>query len=364
LKFIGEGLPFKLNCWVGARISGFNAKRFTQNLLYLRLLFSRMHSKIKFPIFSIVVFLVGLFFLVGCNSENNKNKTEKQNLSTTNEGFRNVNGIRFFEVNRRFKNGLSFNRDGFYHQPTWIIQYKAPDSMLAYSPQKNKMEAFYLQFDHGQVYNFAREYFRVKVITKDSLVLQRLQVDGKIIADDKDIRSDVYSTYYSRDYIENILHTTIGELQRPTRADTAFIQDLSNKTYRDPSNPAVAFAAVEPVVFKPKGPFVSVEKISTMDETNKRNQSVDYMYPTYTLTISKAYKEFAYSFSLVVDANGKMYVNRVEGVMQEDMPPRKRLLQGITDVYLKNLFKVIPGKTLGIPHSSEVSVFLIGKLAK
>ncbi len=318
----------------------------------------------KFPISFVLIFLAVLFVLVGCNSKNSDSKGGSQSLNTSNDAFKIVNGIRFFEVKRRFRNGLSFNKDGFYHQPNWVIEFKAPDTMLAYSPEKKGMEAFYLQFDHGQVYNFAREFFRAKAIAKDSLVLQRLQVNGKVIADDKDIRSDVYSTYYTKDYIENKLHTTVGELQRPTKADTLFIQELTKKTLQDPSNASIAFAATEPVIFKPNSKFVTAEKISTIDETNNRLQSVDYMYPQYKLTISRSYKAFAYAFTLVVGADGKMYVNNVEGVMRDDFAPRKRLLQGIVDVYLKNLFKIEPGKTLGIKHSSEVSVFLVGNLAK
>lgn len=307
----------------------------------------------------LLLFIVSVF--AACNS-NSKNKATAT-TNHANSAFEEVNGIRFFEVKRRFKNGLSFNKDGFQHQPTWVIEFKSPDTMLAYSPEKKGMEAFYLQFDHGKVYNFAREFFRAISISKDSLVLQRLQVDGKIIAGNDDVRSDVYSTYYSRAYIEK-LNTTIGELQKTTKADTAYIEALSAKTNKDPGNPALAFAAIEPVVFVPKSKYVTVEKISTVDETNHRTSSYDYMYPQYNIEILRSYKKFNYSFSLIVDAQGNMYVNRVDGVMPEDVPFRKKLLKGITDVYLKNLFKVIPGKTLGIPHSSEVTVYLIGKTSE
>lgn len=308
--------------------------------------------------FNLVLLLVVSFVFVACNSDS-KNKAATKTVYS-NLAFDKVNGIRFFEVKRRFRNGLSFNKDGFQHEPTWVIEFKAPDTMLAYSPEKKGMEAFYLQFDHGKVYNFAREFFRAISISKDSLVLQRLQVDGKIIAGNDDVRSDVYSTYYSKAYIDK-LQTTIGELQKTTKADTAFIEALSAKTNKDPGNPKLAFAAKDPVVFVPKSKFVTVEKISTVDETNHRPSSYDYMYPQYNIKILRSYKQFDYSFSLIVDAKGNMYVNRVDGVMAEDVPFRKKLLKGITDVYLKNLFTVIPGKTLGIPHSSEVTVYLIGK---
>ena len=141
-------------------------------------------------------------------------------------------------------------KTGLCLPPTWIIEYKAPDTMLAYSPEKQGMEAFYLQFDHGRVYNFAREFFRVKTIARDSLVLQRLQVDARVIT--KGEVSDVNCTYYTKDYIEKVLKTTVGELQRPTKADTAFIKKLSEATYRNPSNPDTAFAATEIVQLKTK----------------------------------------------------------------------------------------------------------------
>lgn len=296
-------------------------------------------------------------------SSNSASDPLKNNAKHVESAFNKVNGIRFFEVKRRFRNGLSFNKDGFQHEPRWVIQFKAPDSMLAYSPDHG-FEAFYLQFDHGEVYNFANEFFRAIAISKDSLVLQRLQVDGKVIAGNDDIRSDVYSTYYTKDFIEKKLKTTIGELQKPTKADTVYIKSLAEKAKKDPGNAEIAFAAREPVVFTPKGKFVTVEQISTFDKNNYRTYSYDYMYPQYKIKILKSYKAFNYSFSVIVATNGKMYVNRVDGVMPDDIPPRKKLLQGITDVYLQNLFKIEPGKTLGVAHGSEVTIYLTGVLNK
>lgn len=300
--------------------------------------------------------------LLSCTTTSEKTSSNNDNGAELNKNssFEKVNGIRFYEVKRRFKNGLSFNKIGFQQEPSWIVEFKSPDTMLAYSPEKKGMESFYLQYDHGQVYNFAREFFRAKSITKDSLVLQRLQVNGIVIAGDDDERSDVYCIFYSKDYIENKLKTTIGELQKPTKADTLFIKELAEKTNKDPKNADLAFAARQPVVFFPNSKNVTVKKISTIDELNKRSAAVDYLYPLYRMQINKSYKAFKYSFSVIVDSKGKLYVNRVDGVMKEDIGPRKRLLQGITDVYLQNLFIIKPGTTLGVPHSSEVNLSLVG----
>lgn len=318
--------------------------------------------------FRLLILFLSLTLLFSCssNSKNaNPGQLDEKQGEEADSGltFKDVNGIRFYEVKRGFKNGLSFNKDGFQQEPSWIIEVKAPDSMMVYSPIKNDMETVYLQFDHGKVYNFMREFFRVKTITKDSLILQRLHVDGKIIAGDDDYRSEVYSTYYAKDYIENTLKTTADELRKPSRADSLFIAGLAKQTLTDPANPAIAFAARQPAVFLPNSKNVTAQKISTIDELNKRNTSVDYLYPIYRLHINKSYKNFNYSFSVIVDAWGKLHVNRIDGVMKEDLKYRKKLLDGITDVYLQNLFIIKPGTTLGMKHSSEVSLQVSGKMS-
>ncbi len=311
-----------------------------------------------------IFFCLSLLFLSGCQQEPQKKVTpaSAEEKPENNLSFKEVDGIKFYEVKRRFKNGLSFNEDGFQQEPTWIIQFKAPDTMLAYSPEKRGMEAFYLQFDHGKVYNFAREYFRAKIIHKDSLVLQRLQVDGKVIAGDDDIRSDVYCTYYTKNYIENVLKTTIGELQRPTQADTLLIKKLIDKSNRDPSNPKLAFAARETVSFIPKSNAITAEKQSTQDLTTHRTAAYDYIYPEYRIVIAKCYKAFAYRLHVVVAANGKIYVNSVDGVLPEFQESRRKMMQGVAEIYLQNLLKITPGKTLDIPHSSAVVINIVGKL--
>ena len=311
-----------------------------------------------------LLFLLIFSFLFSCNDNIKKDVDRDQKGGEFKNEFalKDVSGIRFYEVKRRFKNGLSFNKDGFQQEPSWIIEVKAPDSIMVYSPSKNDMETVYLQFDHDKVYNFMREFFRVKIVTKDSLILQRLHVDGKIIAGDEDYRTEVYCTYYSKDYIEKKLHTTVGALQKPTQADSLFIAKLARRTFADPANAKVAFAARQPAVFLPNSKNVTAQKISTIDELNKRNTSVDYLYPIYRLHINKSYKDFNFSFSVIVDAWGKLYVNRVDGVMKEDLKYRKKLLDGITSVYLQNLFVIKPGTTLGMKHSSEVSLQVSGKM--
>lgn len=299
-----------------------------------------------------------LFFIVlmlsACNSKSKKNDATLRDFT-----FAPVKGIRYEEVKRRFSNNISFNKDGFMQEPSWIIEVAAEDTMMAWSPQKQIMQKFYLQYDHGNVYNFAEEFFKVKHISKDSLVFQRIQVDGKVIADD--IRSDVNMTFYAQTYIKNKLKTTAPVLQRPTKADTLFIKKRSAEVNRTDT---AAFAARVPVQFIPKSKIVKAEKFSSVDKLQKRTSAYDYMFPKYRIEIQRAYKDFAYECLAVVDYTGNMKILTVNGVLPEAAEGKKRMMQGVADIYIRNLFNVRPGTTLGIPHNSEITVMIVGKAIK
>ncbi|UKT63486.1 hypothetical protein [Pedobacter mucosus] len=283
-------------------------------------------------------------------------RTKSTDASLRDFTFAPVKGIRYQEVKRRFSDNISFNKDGFMQEPSWIIEVAAEDTMMAWSPQKQVMQKFYLQYDHGNVYNFAEEFFKVKHISKDSLIFQRIQVDGKVIA--ADIRSDVNMTFYAQSYIKSKLKTTAEELQKPTKADTLFIKKRAAEVN---VNSDSAFAARIPVQFIPISKIVAVEKISTVDKLSKRTAAYDYMYPQYRILINRAYKDFAYQCSAIVDSKGTIRVQNVYGVLPEDAEPRKKVIQGVADIYVRNLFNVIPGSTLKIAHNSEITLSIIGK---
>jgi len=302
--------------------------------------------------------ILRLFFFVlmlsACNSKSKKNDATLRDFS-----FAPVKGIRYEEVKRRFSNNISFNKEGFMQEPSWIIEVAAEDTMMAWSPQKQIMQKFYLQYDHGNVYNFAEEFFKVKHISKDSLVFQRIQVDGKVIADD--IRSDVNMTFYAQTYIKNKLKTKASVLQKPTKADTLFIKQRSAEVNRTDT---AAFAARVPVQFIPKSKIVKAEKFSSVDKLQKRTSAYDYMFPKYRIEIQRAYKDFAYECLAVVDYTGNMKIITVNGVLAEAVEGKKRMMQGVADIYIRNLLNVIPGTTLGIPHNSEITVMIVGKAIK
>ncbi|MCZ4224156.1 hypothetical protein [Pedobacter rhodius] len=302
-------------------------------------------------------FCLLLYAIVLCSSCDFASK--KTNPKLRDYTWESVKGIRYEEVRRRFKNGLSFNQEGFMQKPSWIIEVAAEDTMMAWSPQKQIMQKFFLQYDHGNLYNFAEEWFKVKVMTTDSLILQRVQVNGKLVL--ADFRSDVNMTFYAQRYIKNKLKTTAEKLQRPTKADTVFITKRANAVNLNSDS---AFAATEPVQFIPKSKIVTVEKLVTANKLEGRTTAYDYMFPQYKIVINRAYKDFAYQISAVVDFQGGIHVKNVYGVLPENVESKKKNMQAVADIYIRNLFNVLPGTSLGIPHNSQITMMIIGKAIK
>ena len=294
-------------------------------------------------------------FLLACNAKPVKKTVKQQEKNDIIA----IQGIRYTEVKRGFSNGLSFDTLGFQQQPSWIIQFQSTDTVLAYDPVKKIMQPFFLLHDHAAVYNFAKEYFRFKLLSKDSVVFQRLQVKGKEVVND--IRSDVNMTFYADSYIKNVLHNDAEKLQRPSRRDTLFIAELVAKANRNPDKPDSVFAGRQVALLTARDNRITVERLSQVDRINGRTEAYDYLYPKYKLVIPDAYKDFAYEFTVIVDINGKLRLGNFWTNLPEFREVRKKVLEGITSVYLQNLLKIKPGSTLGMPHASEITVAVTGK---
>ncbi|MGY3054630.1 hypothetical protein ACVWYG_002837 [Pedobacter sp. UYEF25] len=298
-------------------------------------------------------FLFLSFLFAACNN------TKTNDASLREFTFAPVKGIRYTEVKRRFSSGLSFNPEGFMQKPSWIIEVAAEDTMLAWSPQKQMMQRFYMQYDHGNVYNFAAEFFKVQHVSKDSLVFRRVEVDGRNIV--KGMASDVNMTFYAQDYIKSKLKTSAEILQRPSIGDTAFISDRAKMINKNVDS---AFAATDPVIITAKNNTVSAKKITTVDPLVKRTEAYDYMFPQYEIKIDKAYKDFYFFCRAIVDVTGRIHIKDVLGVLPENAENKKKVVQAIADIYIYSFFTVQPGTTLGIPHNTEITLGITGKAYK
>ncbi len=298
-----------------------------------------------------IIILLLLLSFIACKSDQEKNKENRLSFSA-------IKGITYYEVRRAFKNGVAFNDQGFQQEPEWAVRFLSDDSVQAYSPFKKRMLNFQLWYSHGKVYHFANEWFRILTLSKDSLYFQRLQVNGKEVAND--ITSNVYMTFYSDAYINKKTQTGIKKLREPNSKDSAFVQAKITMANKNPLDSSYFFAARNPVVFSPASKQINVEKVKNNNKLLNQSASYSYLYPEYRIKIKPAYKDFAYTIKAVVDKDSKIYVYDFFA-MEEYRANRKKVLQGILDVYVSKLMDVKPGSTLGKSHASVITLHLKGE---
>jgi hypothetical protein len=272
--------------------------------------------------------------------------------------FKSIQGITYTEVARRMKNGLSFNEYGYQLEPQWKMSFISDDSARIYSPLKNKLINFPLSRGYDSILNTARTWLKVKRMTKDSLVLEILKFQGDSI---ETTGAKVYMILLADNYIKNVLHSDSTVLRRPSSKDTAFVRNLVTKAN---SNYTKAFAARQPVKLISLSPLATAVQRKTLPTMqNNFDTSDDYLDPTFDIVINKAYKNFYYSFSVYVDDKGEMHYRRALidfSTSPEFEAPYNRIAEGIMKSYLKLYFKCIPGSTLGMTHSSMISINLKG----
>lgn len=269
-----------------------------------------------------------------------------------------IRGIKYTEVRRSFNNGLSFNDQGFQLEPEWNIYFNADDSVKIFSPEKQQYMTYRIFHSHKAMFQFAREWFRVKHVSKDSILLQVMELESRLVNEDK---STIYMKLYADDYIKKVLKTDIATLKVPSREDSLFIK---YRAIQANSNLDSGFAARNPVVLSSRSKITRVEKIKpSLDPyLGHVNRSEEYLYPEYRINIVKAYKDFQYSFSVFVDHKGKMHFKEfLVSVEPEFLETKTKVAKGIIDVYLRNTLSIKPGSTLGFPHTSLINLHVIGR---
>jgi len=266
--------------------------------------------------------------------------------------FGDFKGIHFKEVKRVYTNGLQFNNHGYQLEPLWKLSFVSDDSVNVFSPKNQRYYGFHVYWDHDSIFNMVDAWFKLKKLTTDSMVVQALRVEEKIIKDD-DEGSKVVLTFYSDKYIKSQDAKKVQAMGLPGKKDTAFIRKRIAQTN---INPDSSFAAREPVVLKSISPQIKVEKVQPESTpTEKIDPSDTYMEPEFNITIHKSYEAFSYIMYVYVDDNGKMvFRNSVVPLASQLKDSYEKVMRGIVNGYLMHYLEITPGKTLGIPHTTYI----------
>jgi len=283
-------------------------------------------------------------------------KKRKEDAIKAKALLKSIQGIRYTEVKRTFDNGLSFSAVGYQLVPEWRISFPSTDSVNIYSPRKKRFLNTPVIFDHDSVYNVAWAWLKLKYIKKDSIQFMVLHVHDNVIQEEK---THVYMTFYTNDYIKNVLHADTANMLKPSRRDTAYIKAKILKAQNTLDS---AFAGTEPAVLKARSPLISIKKeVTPEDDVDGGMSFDDYLSPTYNITIQKAYDNFTYMYTAYVDEKGTLIFRKsIQAMYPEFREATISAMKGITDGYLKLYIDVKPAKTLGIPHTSIIILNVTG----
>ena len=255
--------------------------------------------------------------------------------------------ISFTEVRRTFESGVAFNDFGYQLKPEWRFKILSDTSVSIYSPKLKRFETAHIQFDHDSIYNFAWAWLRLRKLSKDSILFQVMKVKDKRVLRKQ---SNIYMTLYSDDYIKYKLKRKLSDLVKPNSQDSIFIKDKIHLANADTSN---AFPAHQQAILKSKSSLLAIKKISASDK--EMHGVFDPFLPEYDITIKKSYKSFNYSFSVVINQEGKLLFRRSRIFIMPEFEERiNSTIRGVVNGYLSAYLDTYPGKTFGIPHSTIV----------
>jgi hypothetical protein len=268
--------------------------------------------------------------------------------------------ITYTEVRRVFDNGLVFDKQGYQLEPVWKFHFISDDSVQVFSPKKQRYYGFHVYYDHDLIFNMVDSWLQLLKMNADSIVFRSLRVNEKreILLNDEG--SKVYMTFYSDEFLKKKNAEAVKKMGMPGAKDTAFIRQRSTlaNTHLDS-----AFSARVPVVFKSNSPYVVAERVVNKgDPFSDLDPDEDYLYPEYNITVHHAYEDFAYLFSVFVDDKGVIRYRKSQiPYSHEFAASYEKTIKAILAGYVARYVQVAPGSTLGIPHTSIITINLKGK---
>src|SRR5690606_6446569 len=230
------------------------------------------------------VFLTSYFCILGCGGAAHEAHRDSRRPS-----FKPIVGIDFYEVRRSFDNGLAYDSIGFVQEAEWHIKFTREDAVQIYVPGSDSSFNFEITHDHDSFFHFARESWKVVDLNRDSLMLQRLSLDGLKV---NKMRSNVYMRFYAKDYL-NRLGKSLVELREPHRQDTLFVQEMVGRANRNLNNVDSSYSSKNYPKLLSTSEMLEIERRQYDSlELISQSSAYEYLYPEYAITLHPAYKDF------------------------------------------------------------------------
>src|SRR3546814_560477 len=148
-------------------------------------------------------------FISGCAGT-----AEDEDRDLRRPSFQPIVGIDFYEVRRSFDNGLAYDSIGFVQEAEWHVKFTRDDAVQIYAPgSEDSLFNFEITHDHDSFFHFARESWKVVDLNRDSLMLQRLSLDGLRV---NKMRSNVYMRFYAKDYLDGLGKSLVRSEEHPS----------------------------------------------------------------------------------------------------------------------------------------------------
>src|SRR5690606_15005349 len=180
------------------------------------------------------VLLISYCCFSGCTGT-----AEEEGRDPRRPSFKPIVGVDFYEVRRSFDNGLAYDSIGFVQEAEWHVKFTREDAVQIYVPGSDSSFNFEITHDHDSFFHFARESWKVVDLNRDSLMLQRLSLDGLRV---NKMRSNVYMRFYAKDYLDR-LNQSLVQLREPRRQDTLFVQEMVQRANRNLDNVDSSFSS-------------------------------------------------------------------------------------------------------------------------
>ncbi len=257
------------------------------------------------------------------------------------------------EVRRTYPNGYVYNEAGQKIAPDLTLQIISSDSLKLYSKSSGYNNWVHFSFFNDSILNIARDYYKVKKLSKDTLCLQKLVVDNNKLKLHQHMLNMIFLNKQKLDRLPDIQKKTIREAQK---MDTLYMLSLIDSAEKE-NNDFVLISHIPPQII-PLNKHSFVRVYPPVTDILEDNFPCGILISECELTVNHADTDMRTTCTLQISKTGNISLGG--WIAGDDYLYKQKgiFLQHVLEKYLKPNFRAIPGSTLGIKHKTEILIHL------